>query len=249
MVVNEGKGKSSGKKSSKNKIKIKTVKKMPEDFKSVYNILKDQDIDKMLDFLKKSRHGNSSNVMDLDPYFIDRHSFGVEMFMKMAIKLEPKNPTHHYNYALFLETQAFYNRAKKEFEKAINLDKENETYRLDYGNLLLSMKDYEGAEEQYLAALEKRPDDAHMWTNLGILYSNRNESKKAVSALKKAISLDPNFPLSYLNLVQLYKRLGENSKAQVVWNKYKNLEVQDLGINVMNLASMKRDNKVNKKER
>ena len=226
------------------KAKPKSLKKDLLDTKQLSNIIQSQDIDLMLDYLKRTKHVNKQKVMNLDPYFLDSHVEGVEMFMKMAIKLEPKNPFHHYNYALFLEIQKLYNKAKKEFETAIKLDKNNDDFRRDYANLLFLLKDYDAAEKEYKAAAEINPNDAHIWTNLGILYTTKNDPEKAESALKKAININPNYPLSYLNLLQLYRRLDMAAEARSLYQKYKDLEVQDLGINILHL-DQRRDEKKN----
>jgi len=215
--------------------KTKSLKKDLLDKRQISSIIQNQDIDQMLDFLKGSKHINKQQIMNLDPYFLDQHEGGVDMFMRMALKLEPKNPTHHHNYALFLEIQKFYDKAKKEFKAAIKLDEENETFRMDYANLLYLLKDYDEAEKEYKAAAKLNPTNANVWTNLGLLYSNKNEVKKAESALKKAINIDPNYPLSYLNLLQLYRRNDMAAEAQSLFQKYKSLEVQDLGINILHL--------------
>jgi tetratricopeptide (TPR) repeat protein len=219
------------------KVGKKNLKDELEDISQLSNILESQDIDQMLEYLRSSGHINKHNVLDLNPLFIDKHSNGVEMFMKMAIKLEPENPNHHYNYALFLENEKLYDQAKNEFETAIKLDTENENFRLDYGNLLFLLQEYKDAEKEYKAAIVLNPNSAHIWTNLGILYYKRKEHQKAIDALKQAINIDPNYPLSYLNLLQLYRTQNMAGEAQALWKKYKSLEVQDLGINILQLNS------------
>ena len=98
---------------SEKKVKTESLKKDLLDIRQISSIIQSQDIDQMLDFLKSAKHINKQKIMNLDPYFIDQHEDGVEMFMRMALKLEPKNPIHHYNYALFLEIQKFYEGLKK----------------------------------------------------------------------------------------------------------------------------------------
>ena len=72
-------------------------------------------LDKFIDLIKFSKQKNDHDVLDLNSAFIEQHENGVEMFLKTDIHLEPKKPQHHYNYALFLETQRAYEQAQSEF--------------------------------------------------------------------------------------------------------------------------------------
>ena len=146
-----------------------------KDIKLMSNILKENDIDQMINLLKNSKNVKTHGAYDLNQLFIDNHTNGVEMFIKMALELEPKNPTHHYNYALFLQNQKMYDMAKNEFKTAIKLDNTNEGYRTDFGDLLFLLNDLPGSEEQYLKAIDIEPDNVHIWTNLGIIYTNKKE--------------------------------------------------------------------------
>ncbi|WP_455392627.1 tetratricopeptide repeat protein [[Eubacterium] cellulosolvens] len=199
-------------------------------------IIDNQDIDQLIELIKLSRRGNNAEILNFDPQYVEQHENGIEMFLRTAIKLEPSNPSHHYNYALFLESQHSYELAKEEFETAITLDEGNERYRSDYANLLFMLEDYLGAEKQYKTAIGLNPDNVQVWTNLGRLYFEKNEVLKAEKALKRAINVDPKFPLSYLNLLQLYENQGLKNKAQVVWKKYKNINE-----NIMDLNNLKLD--------
>jgi Tfp pilus assembly protein PilF len=202
---------------------------------SLYEIMKNQDINELIDYIRQSKQGNTGDSLDLSSTFMEHHTIGVDLFFQLAIKLEPENPLHHHNYALYLEHQRSYDLARDEFKTAIELEQTNDVYHSDYGNLLLMLNDFDGAEEQYKSAIEINPDNPKIWANLGVLYSNNNNLDKAEQALKKAISLDPNSTLSYLNLLSLYKRNGKITEAKAVLNKYKNLKLQNLDINILQL--------------
>jgi Tfp pilus assembly protein PilF len=205
------------------------------DIKIMTNFENPQDLEFLLNDISKSNLNSEHTILDLKPKFLAEHSSGVEMFLKMAIDLEPKNPTHHYNYALYLETQKVYDMARNEFETALKFDKNNETIMTDYANLLFMLKDYQGAEKHYKAALKLKPDDVHIWANLGLLYQKRNQFQKAEKILKKAISINPNFPLSYLNLLQLYEQNGKAEKAKDLWKKYRSLNEEILDVDRLHL--------------
>jgi tetratricopeptide (TPR) repeat protein len=198
-------------------------------------ILQDQDINKVIEYLKTSKNSNISDIFDMSSSFIDGHLKGVELFLELAVKLEPEISTHHYNFATYLENQRFYDQAKDEYETAIELENDNDLYYADYGNLLQNLNEYDDAEKKYLEALDINPDNPHVWTNLGILYSNREENEKAETALKKAISIDPNSSLSYLNLIKLYKKSGQVNQAREILRKYKSLKFDDLNLNILHL--------------
>lgn len=203
--------------------------------KELKEIIKNHDIDELIKYLKDIKNGNTDNVLDMSSTFIDSHLKGVELFLELAVKLEPNNSLHHYNYAIHLENQKSYKLAKKEYETAIKLENNNADYFADYGNLLLSLKDYKGAEKRYLKAVDIDPENASIWTNLGILYTNKEEEGKAEIALKKAISIDPMSSLSYLNLFRLYVTNGRIDEAKKIIQKYKSLKINDLNLNIMHL--------------
>ena len=194
------------------------------------DIMDNKEIDKFIELIKLSKQQNDHDVLELSTGFIEQHENGVEMFLKIAIHLEPKNPHHHYNYALFLETQRAYEQAQNEFEMAIQLDMDNDSFHTDYANLLFLLEDYEAAERQYKAALGINPKNVHVLTNLGKLYHQNKQHNKAEKALKRAIDIDPKFPLSYINLLQIYKDQGENNKANVIWKKFRTIERKILNI-------------------
>jgi tetratricopeptide (TPR) repeat protein len=198
-------------------------------------IIKNHDIDELVNFLKNSKDGNSNDVLNLNTSFIEHHLSGVDMFLELAVKLEPENAEHHYNRALFLENQKAYEAAKEEYKVAIDLDNKNESYYSEYGNLLMALNDLGGAERQYLEALQINPTNANVWTNLGILYTNNKDIDKAENALKKAISLEPNSTLPYLNLIKLYRGTGKKNEAIEIKNLYKSLKLDSLEINIMHL--------------
>ena len=211
----------------------KIADKNEEDIKLMSNALINNDIDQMIELLKNVKNVKTHGVYDLNQLFIDNHINGVEMFIKMAIELEPKNAMHHYNYALFLQSQKMYDMAKNEFKIAIKLDNTNEGYRTDYGDLLFLLNDLSGSDKQYLKAIDIQPDNVHVWTNLGIIYTNKKEPKKAEKAFKKAIKMDPKYPLSYLNLIRLYKRYGKKTEAKSIWTTYQALDVKDMDLNIL----------------
>ena len=206
-----------------------------QQLRQIDQIIKDHDMDEFLNLLKKTRKGNTNEVLDLSSTFIERHLDGMDMFLELAVKLEPENAIHHYNRAIFLENQKEYDTAMAEYKTAIELDSENDNYYTELGNLLLILNKYSDAEEQYLEALQINPENADVWTNLGILYYNKKEPEKAENALKKAISLEPNSTLPYLNLIKLYKGKGKISEAKNIVKKYKELKLSNLNINVMHL--------------
>ena len=100
------------------------------------NIPKIQDIDQLIEFMKQTQKNTKHNIMDLSTVFMEEHANGIEMFLQMAIQLEPNNPVHHHNYGLFLENQELYDNAKDEFKIALEMDKDNEIFRVDYDNLV-----------------------------------------------------------------------------------------------------------------
>ncbi len=202
---------------------------------NINEIVKNRDIDELVNILKDLKNSNTNDVLDLNQYFVDSNLNGVDMFLELAVKLEPEKAVHHYNRAIFLENQKSYSEALKEYKIAIELDQENEDYISEYGNLLLILNDFNGAEEQYLEALQINPENANNWMNLGIIYSYNKDLEKAEKALTKAISLEPKSSLPYLNLIKLYKNTGNKDKAKDIENRYKSLHLGKLNINVMHL--------------
>jgi tetratricopeptide (TPR) repeat protein len=198
-------------------------------------IINNKDIDNLVDYLKEVKTGNTEDVLQLTPTFMEQHLGGVDMFLELAVKLEPENPEHHFNRALFFENQKSYEEAQEEYENAIQLDNENDHYYSEYGNLLMSLNDLAGAEKQYLEALDINPENADTWTSLGILYKDQENSEKAEDALKKAINLEPNSTIPYLNLIRLYRDDGKIEDAKDIIRQYKSLQLENLSLNIMHL--------------
>lgn len=244
-MAKTGKRAGTSSKSERSNLKSGKDNKNESGFDSLAEIMKNRDIDQLIEFIRLSKRGNSSKILNLNRKYIEQHENGIEMFLRTAITLEPENPNHHYNFALYLETHREYKQARDEFEVAIELDEGNDTFRTDYANLLFMMEDYSGAEMQYKTAIGLNPDNPHVWTNLGRLYFEKKEHNKAEKALKKAINIDPKFPLSYLNLLQLYENQGFDNKAQSVWRKYKSLNDEMISVSALKIDS--RSNRNNKK--
>ncbi len=122
----------------------KVSKKITEDTQkgsgTFSNIPKVQDIDQLVELIKQTQKNTKHNIMDLSTVFIEEHANGIEMFLRMAIELEPDNPVHHHNYGLFFESQELYDKAKDEFEIALEMDKDNDLFRVDYDNLVNGFK-------------------------------------------------------------------------------------------------------------
>jgi tetratricopeptide (TPR) repeat protein len=254
----EKKGKRKGKTSTKRETSIKrtdntteklkkgktiSIRKSPVEVQFLSNIMDSHDIDKLINFLQITKQGKTNKILNLSSEFIENHEDGVEIFLKTAIKLEPKNPEHHYNYALFLEASRNYDNARSEFENAIELDNNNEHFRADFGNLLFLLEDYNGAEKQYRAAIGINPKNVHVWTNLGRLYFKSNNPNKAEKALKRAINIDPKFPLSYINLLQIYENSGNRSKAEELWERYKTINEEILDFKNLKISRRSRRKK------
>ncbi len=201
----------------------------------IKKIIQNQNINKLIAYLKTSKTGNVTDIFEMSKEFIDGHIKGVQLFLELAVKLEPKISTHHYNYAIYLEDQKFYEMAKHEYETAIGLESDNDLYYADYGNLLHSLNRYDDAEEKYLKALNINPNNPDTWTNLGILYSDKEENEKAENALKRAISIDQNSTLSYLNLINLYEKNGQIDQAREILRRYKSLKFDNSNLNILYL--------------
>ena len=214
---------------------VEPVTKKQEKNSMFEEIIKNRDIDDLVHYIKDTKSGNTEEVMDLNPTFFEQHLGGVDMFLELAVKLEPEDPVHHYNRALFFENQKQYDRAQEEYKNAIELDNKNDDYYSEYANLLMALDEYNEAEKQYLEALQINPDNAEAWTNLGILYKNQKDDDKAESALKKAINLDPESTIPYLNLIRLYRDSGKVDDAKNIIQQYKSLQLEDLDLNIMHL--------------
>jgi len=116
MVRKKEKGKRTGKKTKKNIA--------PEE-RTLQEIMNNQDIDQLIEYIRCCTPGPRHNILDLSSSFLEKHEKGVEIFLKTALTLEPNNAEHHYNYALYLETQHAYKKAQNEFETAIKLDEDS----------------------------------------------------------------------------------------------------------------------------
>ncbi|HEX7297137.1 MAG TPA: tetratricopeptide repeat protein, partial [Pyrinomonadaceae bacterium] len=158
----------------------------------------------------------ANKALELDPKLAEAHTTmgmikanyewdwaGAEKEFKLALELNPKYPTGHHRYSLFLPILGRLDEAVAEAKKAQELDPLSLIINENVGDVLIVARRYDEAEKQLLKTIELDPsfDVAH--ATLSRVYEAKGMWEKA---------LEQNFyndPSTLSRLKKIYAESGE----------------------------------------
>jgi len=135
--------------------------------------------------------------------------------------LENDDPSHEWDQAEFMASEAFELYEKGQMQEA--LDKLSEAIELApdhsqwYFNAALTLdglEEYEKAIEFYERALQDSPDDVEVLNCLGVNYTRTTQYDLALTTFERIETLDPGFEPGYCNRIITYTEMEQHDKAE-----------------------------------
>lgn len=130
-----------------------------------------------------------------------------------ALKLNPRNPTVHYNLAVYYRKKNDLRSAAKHLSEAAKLDTTHTDYLFELGEVYAHLDDYKNAEIVFSKITRIEPDNKDAWFDLGVARIKLEKFKEASKAFEKVIEIDPTDSEAYLLLGRVYYRMKEYKKA------------------------------------
>jgi len=107
-----------------------------------------------------------------------------------GLQLNPKYPTAHHFYGIYLRATARFDEALAEFRQAQALDPLSPRITLDLGLELTRRGEYDLAIEQLKNAAELQPNFGSVHVDLGRAYLAKGLNEEALTSLRKGADLD-----------------------------------------------------------
>jgi tetratricopeptide (TPR) repeat protein len=112
-------------------------------------------------------------------------------FCRVAVALQPKSPSVHYNLGTVLFRKGRLDEAVTELRKAIDLKPNYASAYVNLGIVLAKQKKLVKAVANFHKAIKLKPDYAQAYSNLGTALIGRGLADQAIVALKKALHFEP----------------------------------------------------------
>jgi predicted O-linked N-acetylglucosamine transferase (SPINDLY family) len=157
-----------------------------------------------------------------------------EVFLKQALKIQPKNPHVLRLFGVLLSQRENYLEAKKYFMLSIKSLPKNGLAHSNLGNVQQKLNKFEESIKSYDIAIRLIPDDYEVWSNKGNALFALKQYEDAIAHHNKSISLNPNYAQGWSNkgnalfaLKQYEDAIAHHNKsislnpnyAQAWWNK------------------------------
>ena len=138
-----------------------------------------------------------------------------EEHYRAALKIDPRNPTVHYNWALVQLLKGDFAEAEREFRKALRFKPDYDDALVQYGVLLERRGEVQKAVQQYQAALKVNPDHRRAHYHLGLILFRLGERQAALEHFQQTIKKqDRETPRFLLLMALVYSELGDREKVR-----------------------------------
>ena len=134
-------------------------------------------------------------------------------YLAKAIKINPNNPSLHYNLAKALSECGRDAEAIPHHEQVLRMAPNNPDAWLNYGKSLASIKNNHAALDAFNKALSMQPNYFEALLNQGAILNELKKNRDALTATDKAISLRPDFAQAWLNRGVSLKALNQLDMA------------------------------------
>ncbi|MGB7156523.1 MAG: tetratricopeptide repeat protein, partial [Tepidisphaeraceae bacterium] len=119
-----------------------------------------------------------------------------------AMRINPRYPEVHYNWANLLSREGRYADAERRYEAALRLRPAFPQALSNLGVALAAQGRFEWAEARFRDAIALNPDYADAHANLGRALARQGRHAEAVPAYREALRLQPNSPQAQSGLEQ-----------------------------------------------
>jgi predicted O-linked N-acetylglucosamine transferase (SPINDLY family) len=140
-------------------------------------------------------------------------------YLSKAVKINPSNPSLHYNLAKALSECSRDVEAIPHHEQVLGMAPNNPDAWLNYGESLAVLKHNHAALEAFNRALSIQPNYFEALLNQGATLKELQKYEDALTAANKAISLRPDFPQAWLNKGVSLKALNQLESAIASYDK------------------------------
>jgi TolB-like protein/Flp pilus assembly protein TadD len=147
-------------------------------------------------------------------YYYDRDWAAAERQYKRAIELNPKYPTAHQWYAIYLMSAGRFDEALAENRRAQELDPLSIPINMTLGWVLLNARQYDQSAEQLRKALEMDQNFALAHHRLGLVYEQQGKYDEAIAEFEQVVKLLPGKPLGIATRAHAQALSGKRAEAQ-----------------------------------
>lgn len=143
---------------------------------------------------------------------------GAEEEFKKALKYNPKYPTAHHWYALYLAGLGRFAEAISEIEVARNLDPYSAIINTNTAWVYYFDGQYDKAIDQFTKTLKDNPDYQVAQRRLGLAYIEKRMYSEAINEFKNVVSLSDSSTIMLSALGYGYAVNGERNEAIKILN-------------------------------
>ncbi|HET6670049.1 MAG TPA: protein kinase [Pyrinomonadaceae bacterium] len=147
-------------------------------------------------------------------YYYDRDWAAAERQYKRAIEINPKYPTAHQWYAVYLMSAGRFDEALAENRRAQELDPLSLPINMTLGWVLLNARQYDQSAEQLRKTLEMDPNFALAHHRLGLVYEQQGKYDEAIAEFEQVVNLLSGKPLGIATLAHAQALSGKRAEAQ-----------------------------------
>ena len=140
-------------------------------------------------------------------------------YLSKAIKLNPNNPSLHYNLAKALSECGRDTEALPHHEQVLKMAPNNPDAWLNYGKSLAVLKQYSSALDAFNKAIFIQPQYFEALLNQSAVYNELKKFDAGLNAAEKAISLRPDFAEAWVNKGVSLKALNQLDAAIACYDK------------------------------
>ena len=140
-------------------------------------------------------------------------------YLSKAVKINPGNPSLHYNLAKSLSECGRDAEAIPHHEQVLGMAPNNPDAWLNYGKSLASIQSNHAALDAFNKALSIQPNYFEALLNQGATLNELKKHGDALAAADKAISLRPDFAQAWLNRGVSLKALNQLDAAIACYDK------------------------------
>lgn len=132
---------------------------------------------------------------------------------KLAIQVDPNNPTAYYYLGDLYAAEQNYNEAIQQFQQAINRNPQDVKSRIRLGDIFTKSYKYKNAEEVIQKARQLEPNNPQVYITSGNYFEANGEFESARQEFTRGLELDPKSADAEMALGKIYMRIGEYDKA------------------------------------
>jgi tetratricopeptide (TPR) repeat protein len=152
-----------------------------------------------------------------------KHKEAAEL-LKRAIRLNPNDPSLHYNLAKALQESGADNESLPHHKKAVALNPSNPEAWLSYGKSLSNLGFNVDALDAYKNSLKINPSYVEAFLNIGATLKDLDRYDEALNYADKAIAINPTLSGAWSNRGIALKELKRYEEALISYDKAINLK-------------------------